>query len=340
MSKSTSLGTVLVSYFEDYLRLQKGLSSASIHSYRDALQLFLQFVSVDKNQKITKLALSDLTAKRVQQFLIMLEQKRENCVRTRNQRLSIIHDYFDYMATHVPEALNEAQKVAAIPMKRVNAPETYFLSKEQVKQLFDKLPNNTRLSLRNRALLLVLYNTGARVQEVANLKVRNLELLNSLRIHLHGKGDKWRICPLWKDTAKLLQKHLINEKIADNADSAVFLSISGKPLTRFGIYKIVQKYTQDIMLQSANQRRQKVSPHVFRHTTAVHLLESGVELNVIRAWLGHTSIETTNRYAEITLRMKEGALAACEPPETTKEVDRIYSGWKDDKSLINWLKSL
>lgn len=337
---TSTLGASLYAFFEDHLKRQKGLSSASIKSYRDGVRLFLSFVSQDANRKITRLELSDLTADRVRRFLITLESDRKNQARTRNQRLSMLHSYFEYLGTQVPDLLGEAQKVAAIPMKRVTAPETVFLERDQVESLFKALPSDNRSSLRDRALLLTLYNTGARVQEVVDLKVRNLELTTTPRVHLHGKGNKWRVCPLWKETASLLKQLLDHDGISDEPESFIFRSCRKRPLTRYGIYKIVRRHTEGITIEGANQKTHRVSPHVFRHTTAVHLLESGVELNVIRGWLGHVGLETTHRYAEINIRMKEKALAACEPPVSCSEGFPKTVIWKDDPSLLKWLQSL
>ena len=189
-------------------------------------------------------------------------------------------------------------------------------------------------------MLLFLYNTGARVQEVADLCVSNLELEPQPRVSLHGKGDKWRVCPLWKETVSLLKQLLSQNKSVITPECPVFMSHCRNALTRYGIYKIVRRHTQHIINQNSNARKRRVSPHVFRHTTAVHLLEAGVEVNVIRAWLGHVSLETTNRYAEINIRMKEEALSHCHPPILESEKFFGKRIWKDDLTLLAWLESL
>ena len=201
--------------------------------------------------------------------------------------------------------------------------------------LFKNLPREAPFALRDRALLLFLYNTGARVQEVADLRIGNLELNAKPRVHLHGKGDKWRTCPLWQQSATLLSELIENKR--NNPEAGVFISRNGQALTRFGIYKIVRRH---LAQSNLNDRSRALSPHSFRHAAAVHLLEAGVEVNVIRAWLGHVSLETTNRYAEITLRMKAEALEACEPPTNTSAVGPRSPIWRDDQALLDWLKSL
>ncbi len=335
-----TLGTILYSYFEDHLKCQKGLSVASIKSYRDSIRLFLQFVARDTRRKITSLALSALTAERARQFLRSLETERANHTRTRNLRLSALHTFFEYLGYQVPEMLAEAERVAAIPKKRVPPPETFFLERDEMETLFANLPKEGRFALRDRALLLFLYNTGARAQEVADLRANNLEMTSHPRVHLHGKGDKWRVCPLWTETSSLLKQLLGEQPTGRESDRPVFSSLHGQPLTRHGIYKIVRRHTNGLATQGANLTARRVSPHVFRHSTAVALLESGVELNVIRGWLGHVGLDTTHRYAEINIRMKEKALAACEPPVSASAGSPRKAIWRDDPSLLKWLQSL
>jgi integrase/recombinase XerD len=334
------LGALIHSYFEDHLKCLKGLRPSSIKSYRDSLKLFLLYVSQQTGHKISRLALSDLTCPQVLSFLQSLESQRHNHVRTRNQRLAALRGFFDYLAQRVPETLKEAHRVAAIPTKRSAPPETFFLERDEIESLFTSLPSTGLCALRDRALFLFLYNTGARVQEVAELQAGNLELEEAPRVHLHGKRDKWRVCPVWKETAALL-KQLLAQQSRTDPERPVFTSAQGRALTRFGIYKIVRRHTRSLAKLQPDQSRRRISPHLFRHTTAVHLLEAGVEVNVIRGWLGHESLETTNRYAEINLRMKRAALEACQPPTAaSSEACPRKPIWQDDPALLKWLKSL
>ena len=205
----STVGSVLYTFFEDYLKCQKGLSTASIRSYRDGLRLFLQFLSPKiPSGPSVGLHLADLSAERVRRFLSTLETERANHIRTRNQRLSALRVFFNYLGTQVPEMLIEAERVAATPMKRVPPPETYFLEREDMTALFASLPTTGWWALRDRTLLLFLYNTGARVQEVADLRVSHLELQPSPACISMAKGNKWRVCPLWQETVALLQQLL------------------------------------------------------------------------------------------------------------------------------------
>src|SRR5262245_50581236 len=332
----TALGPIVYAFFEQHLKAEKGLSPASVKSYRDALRLLLTFVASQRKRAIIRLAIEDLTAEHVRQFLTSLETTRGNHIHTRNQRLAALHTFFRYLARQVPEVLAEAERVAAIPRKRAPPPSTHFLERDEIESLFARLPKTGISALRDRTLLLFLYNTGARVQEATNLKIGNLALEPQPRVHLHGKGDKWRTCPLWPETARLLRELLANRH---EPTAPVFLSRQGGPLTRFGVYKLVHRYAADLAASSNGGTPRRISPHVLRHTTAMHLLESGVEMNVIRGWLGHVSLDTTQRYAEINMRSKEAALEACGPPVAVGTFPRRRL-WRDDAALLNWLTSL
>ena len=223
---SPTLGEVIFSFFEDHLKCQKGLRPASIKSYRDTMKLFLQFVAQDTRQKLSRLSIAELTCERVLSFLKGLEDQRHNHIRTRNQRLAALRTFFEYVAQRLPEGLKEAGRIAAIPTPKAAPPETRFLERDEIEKLFGSLRSAGRAELRDRALLMFLYNTGARVQEVAELCARNLDLSSAPRVHLHGKGDKWRTCPLWKETSHLLRQ-LLGESSTDG-QKPVFTSGQGE----------------------------------------------------------------------------------------------------------------
>jgi site-specific recombinase XerD len=334
------LGKLLHGFFEDYLKCQKGLRHKTIQSYRDVIRLFLLYVTNELHCKITRLSASDLTSDRVRCFLRFLEEHRNNTIQTRNQRLAALHTFFEYLAQNDPLLVYEAQQVAAIPVKRCALPETIYLDQKEITKIFREFPSNKIIAIRDHALLLFLYNTGARAGEVSELKIENLELTNQLRVHLHGKGDKWRICPLWVKTVTLLKKWLEIHPFGNKSKSPVFINVRGNALTRFGIYKIVRRHTASINKKGANGKIKYISPHIMRHSTSVHLLEAGVDVNVIRAWLGHASLETTNRYAEITPRIKEEALKTCEPFLNISEEHNRKPIWRDDTTLLKWLESI
>ena len=334
----TTLGTLVYSFFIDHLAAQKGLRPATIRSYRDTLRLFLAFVAADARRPITQLQVDDLTFERVLAFLQHLESARHNHVPTRNQRLAGLRTLFEYLGRRLPEQLHVCERVAAIPTKRTPLPEMRFLDRTEIATLFAQLPREGRQALRDHALLLTLYNTGARVQEIADLRVEHVSLTPPPHVRLRGKGDKWRTCPLWEETARVLRRLLEDRHVTDPS-APVFTAASGRPLTRFGIYKCVRHHAAGLDAgASVRSPARRITPHVFRHTAAVHLLEAGVEVNVIRGWLGHVSLETTNRYADITVRMKEAAMKLCEP--TSAGLPARKPAWRDDAALLTWLASL
>lgn len=334
----STVGQVLFSFFEDHLKAQKGLRPGSVKSYRDTMKLFLGYVAQACHRPITRLNLADLSSQRVLEFLHMIEEQRHNQVQTRNQRLAALRTFYRFLAVQKNEMLAEAERVEAIPTKRTKTPQTYYLERDEVDHLFKSLPVDGALALRDRALFMLLYNVGARVQEIADLRVGDVDLDGPLRIRLHGKGDKWRCCPIWPVTATLLKQ--LESVGAGNKQAPLFVSIRHQPLTRFGIYKIVKGHTKELIRTGASKDKGGVSPHVFRHSTAVYLLEAGVEPNVISAWLGHVNLDTTNRYAEITLRTKQAALEACLPPSIPSAARPAGVGWHKDQDLMKWLQSL
>jgi site-specific recombinase XerD len=337
-----SLGSVIHDFFAGYLALQRGVRPATLRSYRDGLRLFLRFLAQSRRRKITQLAVEDLTFEAVLAFLRHLEEERGNRPSTRNQRLAALHAFFDYLAERIPETLHTAERVAAIRPKRTPPPEPHHLQRDQIGALFSSLPEGRPNAQRDRALLLFLYNTGARAQEASDLRVAHVELGRRPAVRLHGKGDKWRECPLWAETAHQLRELLRSQGTEHRPDAPVFASRNRGALTRFGIYKIVRRHAAPLDGPPLGPRARKVTPHVFRHTTAVHLLESGVEINVVRAWLGHASLTSTHRYAEIPARLKEAALRLCEAPfesDPPRQVPR-QPRWQSDEALLAWLDSL
>ena len=337
MSNPT-LGVFVHDFFADYLVDQKGLKHSSVCSYRDTLRLFLPFIASDAHRPVGRLQLADLTFERVLAFLRHMELERHNRVPIRNQRLAALRTLFEYLGRRVPDLLHVCQQVAMIPVKRTPLPETRYIGREEVQALFARLSSDGRLAHRDRVLLLFLYNTGARVQEVADLRVEQLNLGRPAHVRLLGKGGKWRHCPLWQETAGHLMRLLADRRTQD-PKAAVFLSASGQALTRFGIYKRVRRLTEGVKTAGSAEHSHSVSPHVWRHTAAVHLLEAGVDVNVIRGWLGHVSLNTTNRYAEITMRLKTEAMKLC-APIGAEPADGKKSSWHKDDSLLDWLDRL
>jgi integrase/recombinase XerD len=330
----TAIWPVVFSFFEQHLKADKAMSPASIKSYRDAVKLFLTFVASECQRTITSLDTEDLTAERVHEFLSHLEIERGNHTRTCNQRLAGLRGLFNYLAEQSPETLAEARKVAEIPRKKPPPSGIPYLERDEIEALFAGPPTHARTALRDRTLLLFLYNTGARVQEAADLTIDHLVLQSQPRVLLRGKGNQSRSCPLWPETVRLLQE-LLDGRTA----GPVFTAKHGRALTRFGIYKLVRRRTAHLNANKGEGPLRRVSPRVMRHSTATHLLKMGVELDVVRGRLGHLSSNTTNRYAETGARTKK---APQQGNETPVSAQKGFSGrsWRDDKALLDWLDSL
>jgi site-specific recombinase XerD len=313
MTDSGYLAQFIRSFFEDHLVCRRNVSRNTIQSYRDALKLLLAFAAEQRKRPATKLLIGDINEETVVGFLTHLEQSRTNSIQTRNHRLVAIRRLFDYIATRDPRLLDQCHRIATIPRKRgAVLPEIHYLEKEQLTALLGAIPKDSALGRRDYTLLLFMYNTGARVQEVADTRVSWLTLTEPFKVELLGKGRKWRTCPLWESTVHHLRQFIEQQKCSASQDDYLFVNRYGRPLSRSGIADMIQRYTTKAATTLPSLKAYRVTPHTFRHTTAMHLLQSGVEVNVIRSWLGHVSIATTNRYIEIDLAMKAKALAACE----------------------------
>jgi site-specific recombinase XerD len=307
------LGRDVVSFFEEYLPEKRGLSTHTLRSYRDAIVLWMQFAAQDAGKRLESLAIGDLSAERVERFLAHLEADRANGIATRNARLAALHTFVRHLGTKHPEQLGLVQSILNIPFKR-GAPEVPIDYPEtgDIQALLDHIDRGTPTGRRDYALFALMFNTGARVQEVLDLRVRDLRLDPPEQVRLHGKGEKIRLCPLWPRTAKLL-RDLIASQVPDGPDRAaslVFRNRNGGQLTRFGVRYLLRKHLPEY--RSAAQGR-RIHPHSLRHATAVHLLKSGVEFATISQWLGHASLATTMRYARADLDLKRQALSQVFP---------------------------
>ena len=315
---------------------ERNLARNTQRSYRDSLALLISFIATKVRKEVDQLIVGDITAERLRLFLQDLEQTRGCSVSTRNQRLAMVHALARFIAEHSPEHIEWCGAIRTIPFKKAMKREITYLEKAEMDALLAAPDRRTPQGQRDYALLLFLYNTGARADEAAQLKIGNLDLalaqtraLSSVRIH--GKGNKLRRCPLWPHTVNALTA-LLNGRAQHEH---VFLNRCGRPITRFGIHTMVERYVGKVSAKMPALATKRVSPHSLRHTTATHLLRAGVDINTIRAWLGHVSIDTTNIYAETDLEMKAKALATCEVKETKRS-----RRWKEDKGLMTFLRTL
>jgi len=333
MDKIHPIAHIVHGFFHHYLAAQRGLSTNTIASYRDTLKLLLLFAEQRCRKPLDKLAVEDFDANLVLAFLDHLETTRGNGPRTRNNRLAALRALFRHVAREQPLLLAQCQRICEIPFKRTPHKCIDYLEDHEVHALLDSVDPGTRHARRDYALLLLLYNTGARVQEVASLHTSDVHRQAPLQVKLIGKGNKERICPLWSETVEAIDKYL-HDRDSDRP-TVLFLNANGEPITRFGIRYIVRKYAAKAALTCPSLTSKQVSPHLLRHTTAMHLLQAGNAITVVKDWLGHADVNTTHGYVEIDLKMKREALNACQAPQTPK---RRPSWQKPD--LLKWLDEL
>lgn len=340
MTVQTALAPWVRRFLLEHLVTERNLARNTQRSYRDALRLLLPFIAAQAHKEIDLLAVTDLSAERIRQFLVHLEQQRHCGNATRNQRLAAIHSLAHFIGLQSPEHLEWCGQIRTILFKKTTGPTITYLDKAEMDALLAAPDPATPQGYRDHALLLFLYNTGSRADEAAQLTIADLAFANAPQrdhssILIRGKGNKLRRCPVWSQTVKeivpLVQGRSPHER--------VFLNRNGQPLTRFGIHTIVERHVNKISEQMPSLKTKRVSPHTIRHTTATHLLRAGVDINTIRAWLGHVSINTTNIYAEVDLEMKAKALAHCEVQKSTVSPTPVKP-WRENEELMAFLHTL
>ncbi len=336
--KPTNFAYYLTSFLSKYLPGIAGLSSNTIMSYRDTYSLFLDFCSTRKKIKPEKFSLDNLNGKLVEEYLEWLEKTRNCTASTRNVRLAAFHSFCRYLQTEFPDYIHSAQRILSIPMKRTKRISVEYVTLEAMKLLLKKPDKTTNRGRRDLVLLSLLYDSGARVQELADLKVGDLRPVSPATIKLTGKGNKTRIVPLMKPMSELLKQYLKENNLTEpySFDYPLFCNRSKSKLTRAGISYIVKKYAVEAIKEAPELFPEKISPHCFRHSKAVHLLQSGLNLIYIRDFLGHVNVQTTEIYARIDGEMKRKALEK----NNTNIVSDKMPEWQINKGLMNWLKNL
>jgi site-specific recombinase XerD len=337
MTNTDLLGPWLRRFLLEHLVTERNLARNTQCSYRDALALLVPFLSAQTRKEADELTIDDVSADRVRQFLSHLEQERWCSIATRNQRLAAIHALARFIGLSSPEHIAWSGQVRTVPRKKAPLSQITYLEKVEMDALLNAPDRQTAQGRRDYALLLFLYNTGARANESAQLTIVDLCLAHSPEastssVWLHGKGNKLRRCPLWPETVAILSPLIHGRDETEH----VFLNRRGQPMTRFGIHTLVERHVKQASQACPALTAKRVSPHTIRHTTATHLLRAGVDINTIRAWLGHMSLTTTNVYAEVDLEMKAKALAHCEIASSESDEKR----WRDDKGLMAFLRSL
>jgi site-specific recombinase XerD len=336
-TKPSPLSRALREFFADHLPTIRGVSPHTVCSYRDAFTLLLRFLAERRRRSVVKLDFDDLSPDHIVAFLHHLETKRGNGGATRNARLAAVHAFARFVATKHPEHLELCQRILAIPFKRARPRIVEYLEAAEVAALLDETDRTTRDGRRDHALLLTLFNTGARVQEILDLRPADLQLVRPFQVRLRGKGRKERLCPLWTRTVKVLRALLTEHGVEPASTGQLFRNHRGEPLTRFGVRYLLRKYASAASSTSSTLSAKRVHPHVLRHTTAVHLLQAGVDMVTISHWLGHASVETTNRYAAVNLEMKRAAIAKTRPVGV---VTPAVAAWRTDSTILQWLEAL
>ncbi|TAL89568.1 MAG: integrase [Candidimonas sp.] len=306
------LGVLVQKFFLQRLQREQCVSPCTVRAYRDSFRLLLDFAHRRLHKPPSKIDLDDLDSPLVLDFLNHLEQERHNTARSRNARLAAIHAFMEYVCFEEPSAMALAQSVLAIPMKRFEQPLVGFVSREQMQAILNAPDLGAWTGQRDQVMLATLYNTGARVSELISMRVCDLTLSPSAWVRIHGKGRKERAVPLWPRTAKALRYWLRQYPRAP--DGPLFPGRGGRTMTRVSVADRLRLAVQGASKQFPELARRRVSPHVIRHTVAMHMLQSGVDITVIALWLGHESPITTHRYIEADLQMKERALRALSPP--------------------------
>lgn len=310
------LGLALERYFCRYLIDQRQLSPKTIATYRDTFKLLLEFMEHSARIKPDHLCVRDLDAPRVLAFLDYLERTRRNSPRSRNLRLAVVRSFMRHAAAVDPLLLSVAQRVLAIPIKRFERTVVKHLTPTQILSILNAPNTSTWVGFRDRVLLTILYNTGARVSEVAALNVGDLQIDISGSLHLHGKGRKQRTVPLWRESVRLLRRW--RHHIDPSPQAPLLPNALGGRITRSGIEYRLRVALKKAAAMDVSLRRLRVSPHAIRHTTAMHMLQSGVDLSVIAMWLGHESLQTTHQYLNADLASKRQALDHLKAPPTKR----------------------
>jgi integrase/recombinase XerD len=335
MPPSATVGFWVRRFLSDHLIHERGVSRNTQQSYRDTFCLFLPFVADRLKTTVDKLVIDDLSPTVLSDFLTHLEQTRSCSVATRNQRLATLHAFARFTGESSPEHVDWCMHIRRVPFKRTWKTPVPYMEKDEIDELLCGPDRATEHGQRDYALLLFLYNSGARATEAARVMIDDLTLdaTGSGSVKISGKGRKVRFCPLWKKTMTELQL-LIRGR---DTSKPLFLNRYGDPMTRFGIHTLVARHAESAARRVPSIKTKRVSPHSIRHTTATHLLRAGVDLNTIRAWLGHVSLDTTNIYAETDLAMKAKALAACDPGGGNRRTKKM---WRDDPGIMEFLRRL
>lgn len=328
-----TLHTLITEFFMTHLAKERNVSAHTIHAYRDTLKMFLSFAAKFHNRKVDHLTFEQLSSEVILEFLNYLEKERGNSARSRNARLAALHSFFRYLLSREPSMASHCQKALTIPFKRFTRPILGYLSGEDTKTLLSQVDRTHPQGERHYLLLALLYDTGARVQELLNLNLSDFRLEPPAFVRIRGKGRRERLCPLLPQTARLVEHFTKRQKIKDN--SPLLLNRYGERLSRHGVRYLLKKYANLAQLKIPSINPHSISPHTLRHSKAIHLLQAGLPLITIKDILGHADIKSTEIYVHADLEMKQKALESTKIPLKGKKSRSPIS-----PDLLKWLESL
>ncbi len=335
--KQTDFAKTLTRYLTDFLPGQRNVSPNTIKSYRDTFKQYLIFMQEEQQIKPERISLASMTLLSIKDFLHWLETSKNVRISTRNQRLAAIHSFFRYAQTENPEILFECQRILGIPFKKNQLQTIPHLSMNQLAYLLEQPDTSTKRGRRDLALMAILYDAGARVQELIDLKVCEVRLAQPATITLSGKGNKKRNVPIMAKTRGLLEGYIAENHLLENGrrQSPLFHNSRYQAFTRPGITYILDKYFKQAKLSRVNEVfPDKLHPHMLRHSKALHLLESGVNLIYIRDLLGHVSVTTTEMYLKFDTELKRKALEAAYPQVMSPDAP----AWEENTDILKWLQ--
>jgi len=334
MSSPDVLGAQITYFFRSYLVGQRAASSHTVHAYRDALKLLLGFAAERRGCEVAALRIEFLDADLILAFLQHLEDDRHVGIPTRNARLAAVRSFFRTVAANEPTLLEQCRRILAIPAKRGARRTIDYLELEEIEAMLGVIRRETTTGLRDYTLIAFLYNTGARIQEVLNLNAADVQLERPFSVKLIGKGQKERICPLWPETAQLVRDLLAARGVPYNSATALFVNSYNERLSRDGVAYILEKHAQAGARAAPSLASKRIHPHMFRHTTAMHMLRAGDDRNAIASFLGHAQVSTTDLYVQADIEMKRKAIDACAP-----DLRRGRGKWRQPE-VLEFLESL
>ena len=332
-----TLSHLITRFFVSYLANERGVSQNTIESYSDTLRLLIKHLCKKHSKQPENLGVEMLDPEAILDFLDHLEHDRNNSPATRNQRLAAIKSFFHYAARENPELMQPNERIQAIRSKKTDHKPPPSLSVEQVRAILDAIDTAPLIGLRDKALIQLLYNTGARVQEIADLRISDLRFESPATVTLTGKGRKPRTVPLWEETVQHIQAYLQAREHAGIHSNHLFLNNKRDPITRFGIGRRIELHGKNAAEKCPELKEMKLTPHVFRHTTALHLIETGSDITIVKEWLGHSDIKTASHYVEVSVARKRDALEKLPPPGSGEPVE--MPEWKEP-GIIEFLTSL